>query len=112
MPFQERGHQGTTNGTTAVIAVPAPPKGVRRVIPAKGINIYNGDDANVTLTIRKADSAGNTWIVYNNVLGTLVEYIHDGMIVLDRTDHRIEVLLSGAANTVEPTFVTSWADIW
>ncbi len=86
--------------------------GVRRIIPRMAINVYNLDDTLVNITIRKVDSKGSVWVIHRDDIATLKKYTHDQIIVLDRHDHRIEVVLAGAVNANEPNFVTSWADTW
>lgn len=109
MAFDVGGDDGTLNGATPVTLVAAPGAGVERVIPEKGLSVFNRDTASVTVTISKV-SSGGTRTIDTVILATGEKYSNDTKIVLDATTDSITAVMSGAAATTNPDYVCSWGD--
>ena len=107
MAFIEGSSDGAMNGATPVTIVASPAAATRRLV--KNINICNRDTAAVTLTINLVDGASTRkLLVITLAVGD--QLIYDDVLILDATNKSITAVLSGAAATTNPDYVTSWAD--
>lgn len=98
---------GTLNGTTPVTLVPAP--AASHQIAIKSIIIMNRDTASATVTVNKV-SAGGTRQISKSVLATDQTLVIDSLIILDDTGSSITAVMSGAAATTNPDWLTNWID--
>ncbi len=99
---------GSLNGTTPVTLIYGPADGLPRENPAA--SIFNEDSASVTLRVYYYNGASDRNI-FNGSLAQDARWSmgdeHDKY-RLDKPDQAIRAVLSGAAATKNPTFVSSW----
>ena len=100
---------GTTNSTTAVTVVVGPAASTTRMIPARGISLYNADTVamvgkfqlnnNATIRIIKAFEipVGETWV-------------NDNYISLDAATKSLEIVLDAAITTTQGDWVSKHRD--
>lgn len=105
MAFTEAGNEGALNGTTAVDVVPAPASGRHLV---RNLSVYNIDSAVVTVTVRK-NKGGTLSLLQKETLQVGDTLVYDKLIVLDATDEKVQVVMSGAAATTNPDFDAAYA---
>ena len=111
MPVRAGSHHGTTDDTTHVVCVPAPPRGTVRMV--KSILVHNGDGSPQTVLLKKVilDPEGGVtrYTFHRETLTTLTNLAFTALVVLDGPKERIEMVLTGAT-TIELDFATSWGD--
>ena len=107
MAFVEGGNDGTLNGVNEVVIVAAPAGATRRIV--KTITIANVDTAAVTIELRLKNAA-NLRVMWAGTLAVGDTLIFSDAIVLDATNKSITALMSGAADTDDPDFTSTWGD--
>lgn len=109
MPLLPGGDDGTLNGTTEVTLVAAPGASTQRIVAPMGISIQNRDTAVVTVEVRKV-SGGGTRRIWRGDLDVGDTWYNDGQVVLDDTGSSVRAVMSAAATTTNPDWVSSWGD--
>lgn len=107
MAFTPGNNQGSLNGTTPVTLVAAPGAATQRLV--RSISIQQRDTAAVTLTVRHLKGA-STYQLWSGTLQPGDTWTDETTYVLDATDESITAVLSGAAATTNPDFISSYAD--
>lgn len=107
MAFTPGANDGALNGVNSVNIVAAPGAGVARTV--RLISIYNADTAAVTVSLRFTHGA-NSRLLAKATLAIGESLIYDEAVVLDDTDKSVTALMSGAAATTNPDFVSGYAD--
>lgn len=108
MAFIEISNDGTLNGTTPVVIVPAPIVSTRSII--KNITIQNSDATTVTLRIYLKNSS-NIRIIWEGTLdfGDTWSFGDGDICVLDSVNKSIEAVLS-TSPSIQPTFISAWGN--
>ena len=111
MPVRAGSHHGTTDDTTHVVCVPAPPRGVVRMV--KSILVHNGDGSPQTVLLKKVilnpEGTDTKYTFHREALTTLTNLAFTALVVLDGPKERIEMVLTGST-AIELDFATSWGD--
>ena len=107
MPFTPGANDGTLNGTSEVTVVAAPGAGVMRTV--RNINVYNADNAAITLYLKYVHGASKRTLAKVTV-GVGETFIYEEALILDDTDKSIIALLGGAKSSTDPDFMTAYAD--
>ena len=101
------GNEGSLNSTTAQTALAAPASSTQRVIPRKGVSVYNIDTIVHNIVMQKNKAATITIIQrFGNVPvdGTVVL---DKVVILDATDESFEIVMEEVLATTQPEFDVS-----
>jgi hypothetical protein len=101
---------GTLNGSSEVVVVPAPAASVQRII--RDVTIANVDTANVVASLQLANGAARR-VIWSGVMepGDTLKYgFGEDVMILDSTAKSVVAKLSGAAATSNPDFMSSWMD--
>ena len=103
---------GSLNGTTSVEIVGEPPAGFTRRIEC--VRFVNKDSAAVTIRLRKT-VAGPTHYECDNVVALAVDGkffpVEVDSVVRLIAGESLTAVMSGAAATLDPTWISSWVDV-
>lgn len=105
----DRSGSGTTNSTTAVDIVAAPAASTTRMVPAKGINVYNADTATAAGKIQLVDGAA-TIVLEAFSIAAGGNFQNSGFYSLDATNKKLQVVLDAAITTNQLDWVSKWRD--
>lgn len=85
---------GVTTGTTRVIIVPAPAASTSRMIPAKGVSVYNADNVASTVTFQKVEGGDTRRIEEASNVAATDTFFNTGFVTLSNTDESLEIVLA------------------
>lgn len=110
MTFAEKNAHGVTNSTTAVDLVPAPIASHTTVV--RNMIVHNRDTAAATVVLQLVDSTGPTTTrLHKQTLDPDATLLFEGIVVLDSTTKKVQVVLSAAVATTQLDFTAAYGDV-
>jgi len=100
---------GVTNGTTAVDVIAAPVASTTRMIPARGISLYNADTVAATGFFQLLDTAA-VRIIKKLVIPVGETWTNDNYISLTTINQSLQIVMSAAATTTALDYVAKYRD--
>lgn len=100
---------GITTGTTAVTVVAAPAASTTRMIPARGVSLYNADTVAATGYFQLLDTAAIR-IIEKFTISVNETWTNDNFIALSTVNQSLQIVMSAAATTTELDFVSKHRD--
>lgn len=110
MTFAEKNAHGATNSTTAVDVVATPASG--RTFVVRNVIVHNRDTVAAVVILQLVDSAGpNTRRLIKQSLDPDATLIFEGIVVLDATTRKVQVVLGAAITTNQLDFTAAYGDV-
>lgn len=102
--------ESQSNDTTDVTILSAPGSSTTRMVPVKGIKIYNNDTAAATVTLQKKLTGPADRIIEKFTLQPAETYVNDWVVNLDDTTTTLEIFLAAAVTTNQLNIDVSYRD--
>ena len=102
-------NDGTTNGTTAVTVVAGPAASTTRMLPARGISLYNADTVAMVGKFR-LNNNGTFRIIKAFEIPVGETWVNDNYISLDVATKSLEIVLDAAITTTQGDWVSKHRD--
>ncbi len=110
MTFAEKNAHGVTNSMTAVDALAAP--GSAHTFVMRNLIVNNRDTVAATVILQLVDSTGPTTTrLHKQTLDPDVTLLFEGIVVLDATTKKVQIVLAGAITTTQLDFTVAYGDV-
>lgn len=105
------GYRGALNGTTPVTVLAAPAAGVKRIVPANGLSVYQADSVaqDIIFQILKGATTYVFWVEAAVAAGSHV--VLPKKVTLMATDESFEVVMGAAVTTTAPKWDISALEV-